>query len=80
MVYWNEGDDEQAAVQWVQEFAHAVMQDPSAYGSYRNYVDATLKDWEEQYYGSHYHALQLVKAQYDPDNVFRYRQSIAPAS
>ena len=43
---------------------------------YRNYDDTTLKDWQFKYYGRNYPRLQQVKKKYDPDDVFRYSQSV----
>ena len=43
---------------------------------YRNYPDINFSNWPELYYGRSFKRLQAVKAQYDPNNLFRYEQSI----
>jgi hypothetical protein len=43
---------------------------------YRNYPDINFSNWPELYYGSNYKRLQAVKAKYDPNNLFRYEQSV----
>lgn len=47
---------------------------------YRNYPDIQLKNWESAYYGENYRRLQKVKSRYDLENIFRYEQSITPAT
>lgn len=47
---------------------------------YGNYPDINFDKWQTQYFGGeNYTRLQAIKKQYDPDNVFRYPQSIRPA-
>ncbi len=43
---------------------------------YRNYPDVEFTNWQHAYYGSNYEKLRELKAQYDPQNRFRYPQSI----
>jgi FAD/FMN-containing dehydrogenase len=53
---------------------------PSASGqAYQNYVDPKLTNWAQAYYGSNLARLQKVKQLYDPDQLFRFPQGIAPA-
>ncbi|CAE6431344.1 unnamed protein product [Rhizoctonia solani] len=52
--------------------------EPNPTEAYTNYVDPTLSpdEWKQQYYGAHYERLTTIKSAVDPNNVFRFGQSI----
>ncbi|WP_285030422.1 FAD-binding oxidoreductase [Mycolicibacterium sp. lyk4-40-TYG-92] len=65
---------------WITEFGEALQ--PFMNGAYTNVPNAGMPDWERAYWGANVDRLRAVKAQYDPDNIFRFEQSIrtAPSS
>jgi FAD/FMN-containing dehydrogenase len=52
-----------------------------AWGSgavYPNFPDPDLEDWGRAYHGANLDRLRRVKATYDPENIFRFDQSVQP--
>jgi FAD/FMN-containing dehydrogenase len=60
----------------VEDFRQAML--PFTRGVYVNTPDLSIKDWPEAYYGGNFDRLTRVKAKYDPENIFKYPQSIPP--
>ena len=65
----------QASRAWLQELF--VKLDPYFTGfGYQNFIDPTLTDWEQAYYGTNFTRLVQIKNIYDPDDFFNFAQSI----
>ena len=76
--YWTHPDDEKPTVDWTVGLRKQML--PYANGAYVNYHDNQLgPDWLQQYYGGNLERLRKVKKKYDPENFFKFEQSIPPA-
>jgi FAD/FMN-containing dehydrogenase len=68
----------QTATTWLTAAQSALA--PFVEGAYQNYIDPTLADWQQAYYGSNLPRLIQVKQAADPDGFFRFAQSIPTAA
>ncbi|HEY7197423.1 MAG TPA: FAD-binding oxidoreductase [Gaiellaceae bacterium] len=78
LAYWTSADGAAAADRWLAGLARALRPYTSGQ-AYQNYIDPDLAGWQRAYYGENLARLREIKARYDPDEVFRFAQSIPPA-
>ena len=84
-VYWADPGDDQVNLNWINDSYAAVyaatggvpVSNGVTDGCYVNYPDVDLAELAALYYQGNYPALQVVKARWDPHNVFNHAQSIA---
>jgi hypothetical protein len=76
---YNKPEEKPAHEAWVADFARALEQGDR--GAYVNFLgDEGEARIRAAYPGSTWDRLAAVKARYDPENLFRLNQNIAPAS
>jgi FAD/FMN-containing dehydrogenase len=78
---WNEGAPTSVVAAnrtWLQQ-AWGSMRPYVSGQAYQNYIDPALQGWAKAYYGENLQRLEEVKARYDPDDVWRFPQSIPVA-
>ena len=67
-----------ASRRWINGVWRALR--PYASGqAYQNYIDPQLTTWQRAYYASNLPRLRQIKADVDPDFMFRFHQAIPPA-
>jgi FAD/FMN-containing dehydrogenase len=74
---WPDPADNEANTQWVRDFYDATAP-LSEEGGYINFMAADDQDRIRANYRGNYDRLVEVKRSYDPDNLFRVNQNIAP--
>jgi len=77
--FYNSPEEQIVRERWVSEFAAALQQNDG--GAYVNFLGHEGEDRiRAAYPGSTWDRLRLIKARYDPDNLFRLNQNIPPAA
>ena len=76
---WPDPAQNQANIKWVRDY-YAALAPHSEKGGYINFMAGDDADKAAANYGTHYDRLRTVKAKYDPENVFRFNQNVAPAA
>jgi FAD/FMN-containing dehydrogenase len=71
--------ERQAARGWLSD-SWALVHPWGSGGVYPNFPDPELEDSARAYHGANLDRLRRVKATYDPENVFRFDQSVQPAT
>ncbi|MEH6889674.1 FAD-binding oxidoreductase [Bacillus sp. JJ864] len=74
---WDTPDGAAPGIRWVADFRKAML--PFTKGVYVNTPDLSIENWPNAYYGNNFKRLTQVKAKYDPENIFKFPQSIPPA-
>lgn len=80
MVNWQTPEQSAEAFAWTQKCKDLLT--PFALegkAAYLNYIDGTLTNWQEAYYGDNYPRLREIKSRWDPTNFFYFKQSVEPA-
>ena len=75
---WEDAADDERCTRWARDFFNATAPFASG-GVYVNFMSADEADRVRSAYGPNYDRLVQVKGKYDPNNLFRMNQNIAPA-
>lgn len=75
LAYWGAAAGSGPARAWIRA-AHGAVRPFVSGSAYQNYIDPDLAGWQQAYYGANLPRLIDVKAARDPDDLFRFRQSI----
>lgn len=75
---WMKDSDREKQVAEIDALRERLL--PYTKGDYIGNPDRNLKDYMKEYYGDNAQRLRAIKKKYDPDNLFRFEQSIPPAA
>lgn len=75
---WSDPGDDEPLMRWAREF-HDAMSPHATGGVYVNLLGRDESARIPDAYGSNYERLKRLKAEYDPENLFRLNQNIEPA-
>ena len=75
---WPDPADNEANISWVRDY-HAALEPHTSEGGYINFMAGDDQGRIRANYGINYDRLASVKKTYDPGNLFRINQNIAPA-
>jgi len=77
---WASAEDDQVNIAWVKEFRQAIAPYASG-GTWLNFIGNEGQDRVRAAFGEeNYARLAQIKAEYDPENLFRGNQNIIPAT
>lgn len=75
---WTDPSRDDEIIVWTRDF-HRAMEPHGMGGVYVNYLDRDDLDRVANAYGPNFERLKQVKRAYDPENLFRFNQSLGPA-
>ncbi|MDL9995116.1 FAD-binding oxidoreductase [Bacillus stercoris] len=73
---WTSPEEKRQNVRWIERLRTSLSRETM--GDYVNWPDIEIRNWPRTYYGENVERLRRVKTKYDPENVFRFEQSIPP--
>ena len=76
---WPDRSQNEANIRWVKEY-YGALAPHSDKGGYINFAAGDDQSRVGASYGKSYDRLRQVKSKYDPGNLFRHNQNIAPAA
>lgn len=75
---WEEAADDERCVAWAREFFDATLSEAGG-GAYVNFMTGDESARVQAAYGGNFERLVATKDTYDPNNIFRINQNIAPS-
>jgi FAD/FMN-containing dehydrogenase len=76
---WHEPADDEQMIAWVRDY-HQALRPFSLGAGYVNFSSGDEQGRAPEIYGGNHHRLADVKRRYDPVNLFRLNQNVAPAA